>query len=80
MPRPRLKESFLKQAFMLSKKNTRIYYYDFCKADEVDSIVEKIKIEAKKYKKKIKILKTIFLIFIISEFDMLQCLSYPFIF
>lgn len=29
MPRPRLKDSFLEQAFMLSKKSTRIYYYDF---------------------------------------------------
>ncbi len=58
MPRPRLKETFLKEAFMLSKKATRIYYYDFCKADEIDSVVEKIKKEAKKSRKKIKILKT----------------------
>jgi len=57
MPRPQLKETFLKQAFMLSKKNTRIYYYDFCKVDEKNLIVEKIKSEAKKAKKKIKILK-----------------------
>jgi len=56
MPRPQLKETFLKQAFMLSKKGARIYYYDFCKDDEIDSVVEKIKKEAKKYKKKIKIL------------------------
>ena len=57
MPRPRLKDSFLEQAFMLSKKNTRIYYYDFCKVDETDLIVEKIKKQAKKFKKRIKILK-----------------------
>ena len=57
MPRPQLKDSFLEQAFMLSKKSTRIYYYDFCKVDEKDLIVEKIKQEAKKFKKKIKILK-----------------------
>ena len=56
MPRPQLKDSFLKYAFDLSKKGTRIYYYDFCKADEIDLIVEKIKEEAKKSKKKIKIL------------------------
>ncbi|MBU3907433.1 MAG: class I SAM-dependent methyltransferase [Nanoarchaeota archaeon] len=31
MPRPQLKDSFLKQAFNLSKKGTRIYYYDFAK-------------------------------------------------
>jgi tRNA (guanine37-N1)-methyltransferase len=58
MPRPQLKDSFLKEAFMLSKKATRIYYYDFCKADEIVKIKEKVKAEAKKYKKKIKILKT----------------------
>jgi tRNA (guanine37-N1)-methyltransferase len=58
MPRPQLKDSFLKQAFSLSKKGTRIYYYDFCKEDEINSVVEKIKEEASKAKKKIKILKT----------------------
>jgi len=57
MPRPRLKDSFLEQAFMLSKKNTRIYYYDFCKDDETNLVVEKIKSEASRAKKKIKILK-----------------------
>jgi tRNA (guanine37-N1)-methyltransferase len=57
MPRPQLKESFLKQAFGFSKKGTRIYYYDFCKEDEIDSIIEKVSAEAKKARKKIKILK-----------------------
>jgi len=57
MPRPQLRETFLKQAFKLSKKATRIYYYDFCKVDEKNSIVEKIKEQAKKARKKIKILK-----------------------
>lgn len=57
MPRPRLKETFLKQAFMLSKKGTRIYYYDFCRIDEENLIVKKIKNEAKRFKKRIKILK-----------------------
>jgi len=56
MPRPQLKDSFLEQAFMLSKKGTIIYYYDFCKFDETDLIVDKIKQEAKMFKKKIKIL------------------------
>lgn len=55
MPRPKLKETFLKQAFMLSKKGTKIYYYDFCKADEINNIITKIKDEAKKSKRKIKI-------------------------
>ncbi|MCK5624365.1 hypothetical protein KAI04_00815 [Candidatus Pacearchaeota archaeon] len=57
MPRPQLKDTFLKQAFKLSKKNTRIFYYDFCEVTEKDKIVEKIKEEAKKARKKIKILK-----------------------
>lgn len=56
MPRPQLRDMFLKEAFRLSKKRTRIYYYDFCKEDEINSIIEKVKGEAKKYKKKIRIL------------------------
>ena len=47
MPRPQLKESFLKQAFALSKKKTRIFYYDFCHVDEIGLIVDKVKQEAK---------------------------------
>jgi tRNA (guanine37-N1)-methyltransferase len=58
MPRPQLKDTFLKEAFTLSKRGTRIYYYDFCKIDEISSIVEKIKKEAKKAGKKIKIINT----------------------
>lgn len=57
MPRPQLKDSFLKEAFAVSKKGTKIFYYDFCKKEEINTIVEKIKTEAKKSKKKIKILK-----------------------
>lgn len=57
MPRPQLKETFLKEAFSLSKKGTRIFYYDFCPIEEKENVVEKIKSEAKKYKKKIKILR-----------------------
>lgn len=57
MPRPQLKDSFLKQAFMLSKKKTRIYYYGFCNIKDIGLIVEKIKKEAKKSNKKIKIFK-----------------------
>ena len=58
MPRPQLKESFLKWAFMLSKKFTRIYYYDFCSINETEKIVKKIRQEASKSKKRVKILKT----------------------
>ncbi len=58
MPRPQLKDSFLKQAFKFSKSGTRIFYYDFCGVDEKKKILDKIKDEAKKARKKIKILKT----------------------
>ncbi len=58
MPRPQLKDSFLHEAFILSKKGTRIYYYDFCELKDKNHVVEKIKEEAKKHRKKIKILKT----------------------
>jgi len=57
MPRPQLRDSFLKEAFLLSKKGTTIYYYDFCKGDEIPLIENRIKSEAKKYGKKVKILK-----------------------
>jgi len=56
MPRPQLKDTFLNSAFILSKKGTIIYYYDFCKEVEKDKIVEKIKKEAKNSGVKIKIL------------------------
>lgn len=57
MPRPQLKDTFLDDAFKISKKGTKIFYYDFCKTKEIKNIVEKIKSEAKKSKKKIKILQ-----------------------
>jgi len=57
MPRPQLKDIFLESAFKLSKKGTRIFYYDFCGIDETNSIVEKVKKESLRAKKKIKILK-----------------------
>jgi len=57
MPRPQLKDTFLEQAFKLSKKGTRIFYYDFCPVKEKEKIAEKIKLEAKKARKKIKILQ-----------------------
>lgn len=55
MPRPQLKDSFLKEAFSVAKKGAIIFYYDFCKEEELAKILEKIKVEAKKAKKKIKI-------------------------
>lgn len=57
MPRPNLKETFLKQAFYVSKKGTIIFYYGFCKESEAGKMLEEIYKESKKAKKKIKILK-----------------------
>ena len=56
MPRPQLKDSFLEDAFKVAKKGTRIYYYDFCLNEKIDEKVQMVKDEAKKAKKKIKIL------------------------
>ena len=55
MPRPQLKDSFLEQAFSLSKRGTRIFYYDFCREGEFDSVIDKVRSEAKKARKKVKI-------------------------
>lgn len=53
MPRPQLRESFLKQAFAVSKKGTEIYYYDF--GGDVGKILERLYEESKKARKKIKV-------------------------
>jgi len=57
MTRPNLKESFLKEAFSVSKKGTIIYYYGFCNEDKLGRMLEEIYKESKKAKKKIKVLK-----------------------
>lgn len=57
MPRPQLKDPFLEDAFKVSKKGTRIYYYDFCPEDKIDEKVSMVKDEAKKAKRKINLLK-----------------------
>ena len=56
MPRPQLKDTFLREAFSASKKGAIIFYYDFFKEDKVSGMLQKIWKEAKKSKKKIKIL------------------------
>jgi tRNA (guanine37-N1)-methyltransferase len=55
MPRPQLKDSFLQSAFKIIKKNGMINYYGF--GENKEEILETIENEAKKSKKKIKILK-----------------------
>jgi len=55
MPRPQLKESFLKDAFKIVKKNGLINYYGFAK--EENEVLDVINEEAKKFRKKIRIIK-----------------------
>ena len=57
MPRPNLKDSFLDVAFSMIKKGGFIHYYGFYKEDEADKLKELIFEEAKKAKKKVRILK-----------------------
>lgn len=57
MPRPNLKDSFLKEAFSVCKKNTQIIYYGFCSEKQLEKMLSDINKEAKEYKKKINITK-----------------------
>lgn len=59
MARPNLKESFLKQGLMASKKGTRIFYYGFCNVDEKDEMIKELISEAGRLKRKIKVLKAV---------------------
>ena len=54
MPRPNLKDSFIKQALAVSKRGSRIFYYGFSKESEVRKMIEELKNEAKS---KIKVLR-----------------------
>lgn len=57
MPRPQLKETFLRDALKVSKSKSIIFYYGFCREDELPEEERKLLDEAKKAKKKIKILE-----------------------
>jgi len=56
MPRPQLKDSFLKEAFKVSKRNTTIFFYDFVNEDMLNCIADRIKEEAKKCGRTIRII------------------------
>lgn len=58
MTRANLEETFLNEAFMLSKNKTRIYYHAFCPIEEEGNQVEMIKSEARKHGFYAKILNT----------------------
>jgi tRNA (guanine37-N1)-methyltransferase len=56
MPRPQLKETFLKQALSVSKKGILIFYYGFAKEEGKKEMIKELQKEAKISKRKIKIL------------------------
>jgi len=56
MPRPNLKDSFLDVAFKRIKENGIIHYYGFCKEESLGEMINLIESEARKAKRKIKIL------------------------
>lgn len=57
MARPNLKETFLKEGLMASKKGSKIIYYGFSSESKKDEMLSVLQKEAKKLKRKIKILK-----------------------
>jgi tRNA (guanine37-N1)-methyltransferase len=57
MPRPNLKDSFLNIAFKSIKKGGSIHYYGFYNKKDKNNLTELINSEAKKAKKKVKIIK-----------------------
>jgi len=56
MPRPNLKETFLKEAFAAAKKGAKIIYYGFSPESEKEKMLENLLKEAKKLKRNINIL------------------------
>ncbi len=59
MARPNLKDSFLDVAFPAVRKGGIIHYYGFYAEDEVDKMRELIESEARKAKRKIKIVRIV---------------------
>lgn len=56
MPRPNLKDTFLKSAFNVAKKRTLIIYYGFSSESKKEEMLNELEKEAKKCRRKIKIL------------------------
>ncbi len=59
MARPNLKESFLKYGLYACKKGTRLFYYGFCNDDEIKGLVKELIDEARRLKRKIKMIDVI---------------------
>ncbi|MBS3073258.1 hypothetical protein J4465_00460 [Candidatus Pacearchaeota archaeon] len=56
MARPQLKDPFLKEAFMIAKKGSIVYFYDFQYVDHIEESYQILEQEAKKAKRKYKII------------------------
>ncbi len=56
MSRPQLKETFLKEAFLVAKKGTIIHYYDFALKSKMHETIDVVENYAKKANKKIRII------------------------
>jgi len=59
MVRPNLKTTFLEQALSVSKKDTKIIYYGFVRANKLSTLKKQLLDEATKLKRKIKIQKVV---------------------
>ena len=59
MARPNLKGSFLKWGLSACKKNTRLFYYGFCRDSEVEKMTKELVDEARSLRRKIKIVKSV---------------------
>ncbi|MBU2496565.1 MAG: class I SAM-dependent methyltransferase family protein [Nanoarchaeota archaeon] len=58
MPRPQIRDTFLKYAFSVAKKGTIIHFHDFLKEEEIPVVAEgRIRQEAFYAKRKVKILR-----------------------
>jgi len=59
MPRPNLKDTFLKEGLQVAKKNTQIIYYGFSGEKELEKMLVELHQQAKKAKRKIKIIQIV---------------------
>ncbi|MBS3079556.1 hypothetical protein J4218_05530 [Candidatus Pacearchaeota archaeon] len=55
MARPNLKDSFLKYSLIASKKGTRLFYYGFCRDEDIKKLIDNLLKEAKDLNRKVKL-------------------------
>lgn len=59
MPRPNLSDTFFKEGLMASRKGTQIIYYGFSPEAKKDEMIANLEREAKKLKRKIKVVRVL---------------------